>query len=162
MDLLSDICPGDFTATYCYFHIVGKDGFPRLFCLWAEEKKNEQLMLPPLSVWIVTFSSSWMVLCSTPGLRENKSMTPQHSEKQSSHGQECARFWERTQLQEGGRDWSFAINKGKGSHAKPPVSKSSLPAVLSTRFCCSPSAWGCQSRIAPLFIFLFCDVNQVG
>lgn len=63
-------------------------------------------------------------------------------------------------------------NKGKGSHAKPLASKSSLPTVISARLHCPPLGlslllpapqlreW--QSRIAPPFIFLFCDANQVG
>lgn len=55
----------DSTATYSCFHILGKDGFPWLFCFREEskkKKKKEQLMLPLLSVWIVAFSSSWRVV----------------------------------------------------------------------------------------------------
>lgn len=77
MDLLSDICP----VGFCLFLLPhsGEGWIPLVILLVSREEK-EQLMLLPLSVWPVAFRAPGGLCCST---QEHKSITPQHTEKQS-------------------------------------------------------------------------------
>lgn len=146
MDLLSDICP----VGFCLFLLPhSREGWIPLVILLVSREEKEQLMLLALSVWTVAFRVPGGLWCSTQGLREHKSTRKSRASWTGLH-----KVLRDTRKVSGRRLW-FAMNREKGSHAKPLVSKSSLPAVLPTRFCCPPSASVCTfQNSSPIHVFI--------